>query len=302
MAEPSVPKSIAKGKAKGKSTSKNICGYEPLQKLGSGTYGKVYLAEKDKTLVAIKKAISTEEWLDESIIKEIDFLNRFDHPNVVKALETHVDMNKVCLIMEFYQNTLVDVLGQNKPFEVRLEIYKGVLCGLQYLHTNWVIHADLKPQNILIDVTRNRPAIADFGLSINFGPFATLENADPATTRSAVYQRPLVTAWWRPPELFGMEISEFLDKAPRVFYFFGPEIDVYSIAWIGMELLFDLQSPHTLGYTAPYRYLQLLGVNPGLEFGHLKKQFKFSQSDKTFVDIEQKADEEIKANLKKITP
>lgn len=50
------------------------------------------------------------------------------------------------------------------PEDVILELFVGVLLGVQYIHKNGIIHRDLKPQNILLDEKGN-PKISDFGIA-----------------------------------------------------------------------------------------------------------------------------------------
>ena len=63
-----------------------------------------------------------------------------------------------------------------------------LLLGLEYLHNNWILHRDLKPNNLLID-KRGVLKIADFGLAKFFG------------SPSRLMSHEVVTRWYRSPEL-----------------------------------------------------------------------------------------------------
>lgn len=72
------------------------------------------------------------------------------------------------------------------PEEAVMELFVGMLLGLQYIHQNEIVHRDLKPQNILLDKKGNAK-ISDFGIS------KTLANAQYSTTNiigSYIYMSP----------------------------------------------------------------------------------------------------------------
>lgn len=63
-----------------------------------------------------------------------------------------------------------------------------MLNGVDCLHKNRILHRDLKPQNVLIDVNK-KVKIADFGLSRTFN------------VPLGKFTRDIATLWYRPPEL-----------------------------------------------------------------------------------------------------
>jgi len=54
--------------------------------------------------------------------------------------------------------------GQEIPEDIILELFIGMLLGIQYIHQNNIVHLDLKPNNILLDDIGN-PKISDFGIA-----------------------------------------------------------------------------------------------------------------------------------------
>lgn len=243
--------------------------YKKIKKIGAGTYGTVYLARGQETEVAIKVSKTRTKFLDDDQIREVDFLNRFDHPNVIKAIETKVWTDEVYLVLKYYPMDLYKYMeSPGKSLIDRLDVFKKVTCGLLYLHTNWVIHADFKPDNILV-AENSIPVIADFGMSINFGP--TPNNRNPLTNRSVLFGRTVGTSWWRAPELFvfGFRNSAGFPKfrsLPKK-YFFGPETDVYSLAWVGLELVFGIEPLHLDDNLNSVEILHSLGVRFDPIFG-----------------------------------
>lgn len=252
------------------------CGkkYNVKEVLATGSYGEVYLSERNGEKVAIKVSLTTI--LTDDNIREIDFLNRFKHPNVMSVIETYVTPEKTCLVMPFADIDFHDLMTRRRKGDDAFGgdksayyfLFKSVLCGLNYLHHNWVIHCDIKPKNILYSLKDFQPKITDFGLSVNFGPLPGPGQHLPNVTRSVPYDRNIFTTYWRPPEIFAIQNTYDLTNAPKKFLY-GPEVDVYAISWVGMELLFDIPPPKVQEGVWSLEYLKLLGANPGSEFGGL---------------------------------
>ena len=144
--------------------------------LGEGAYAKVYQCINIETgeLMAVKH-FSLSEDLQKiekeftSLKREVALLRRLDHPNVVKYYQTDLsqDMNSVDVLMEYVPGgSIKKVIQRYKRLEepvVRCYT-RQLLGGLKYLHTNGVIHRDLKCANILL--THNGVVkISDFGSS-----------------------------------------------------------------------------------------------------------------------------------------
>ena len=76
--------------------------------------------------------------------------------------------------------------GKLIPEDIILELFIGMLLGIQYIHKNGIVHLDLKPNNILIDELEN-PKITDFGIA------KTLKNSRKKTNKivgSYMYMSP----------------------------------------------------------------------------------------------------------------
>jgi len=139
--------------------------YEKLQLLGEGSYGMVYKVKLKGTneiraLKVIQRHILNEELSLNEIENEVKILKRIDHPNVVKVFETFNDEDNFYITYELCsEGTLLEKLEKleysiNESLVKRL-MYQ-ILSAVAYLHSQKIIHGDLKLENILIDSLRSR--------------------------------------------------------------------------------------------------------------------------------------------------
>lgn len=95
--------------------------------------------------------------------KEINLLFALRHPNIVKYINAIEDQKYMFLIMEFCENKLTSTPMENDPSERYLRcVGRQILSGLNYLHSNHIVHRDVKPDNILTNGA-GFVKIADFG-------------------------------------------------------------------------------------------------------------------------------------------
>lgn len=166
------------------------------EKLGEGTYGKVYKAISNATNeeYALKrmKINYEEEGVPATAIREVSLLKECDHPNVIRLHEVIALPNALYLVFEFLDMDLRAFLRRNGPYVDPLALKSAVsqcICGTAFCHSIRILHRDLKPQNVLVDATGQRLKIADFGLARAF------------SVPLRAYTHEVVTLWYRAPEL-----------------------------------------------------------------------------------------------------
>ncbi|EEF40524.1 cdk1, putative [Ricinus communis] len=101
------------------------------------------------------------------------------HTNIIRLLDVQIKENSVDLIYEYMDMTLHELI-RTKPrdmFNCHLmkNILYQILSGLSYYHSHKILHRDMKPKNLLIDMDKGVLKIADFGLARAVGiPVNTL--------------------------------------------------------------------------------------------------------------------------------
>lgn len=191
--------------------------------LGEGTYGKVYKATELRTGKAVAhkrmKLESEEEGVPSTAIREISLLKALPHhENVVDLLDVFCSTAKLILVFEFVEQDLKKYMrGRGRHLESpTIKNLSYQLCqGTNFLHSNRVIHRDLKPQNLLIDSSNESRLllkIADFGLARAF------------TVPVPRYTHEVVTVWYRPPEIL---LGSTLYSVP---------VDLWSVGCIVAEM------------------------------------------------------------------
>lgn len=206
--------------------------YVKEKKLGEGTYAIVYLghlSSDPKSLVAIKKIKVNHEYKDGiamDAIREIKFLQELSHPNIIALHSVFSSKNQnLNLVLEYLplgdlEMLIKDTKGVHYgPADVKA--WMGMLGrGVWFCHENYVLHRDIKPNNLLI-AADGEVKLADFGLARSF--------ADPYTPMT----HNVITRWYRPPELFYRA------------RFYSGAVDVWSMGTVFAELI--LRTPFLPG-------------------------------------------------------
>ncbi|KAL7302955.1 hypothetical protein TKK_0004182 [Trichogramma kaykai] len=185
--------------------------YEVLEFLGRGTFGQVVKCWKKGTneIVAIKILKNHPSYARQGQI-EVSILSRLsqenaDEFNFVRAFECFQHKSHTCLVFEMLEQNLYDFLKQNKfsplPLKYIRPILQQVLTALLKLKQLGLIHADLKPENImLVDPMRQpyRVKVIDFGSASHVS--------------KAVCNTYLQSRYYRAPEIIlGLPFCEAID-------------------------------------------------------------------------------------------
>lgn len=193
--------------------------YERVQKVGEGTYGKVYLCSDlvDQQIVAVKVTSweSQDEGVPTSAVREVSLLKEVEHPCVVRLLDVFSEERKLCLVFEYMEKDLKKLLEQRvTPMmgrKLKITMYQ-LLSGLHACHSRRIVHRDIKPGNILVTKDEQTVKLADFGLGRAFG------------LALQTYTYRVTTLYYRAPEVLLGE-THYL-----------PSIDMWSMGCVFAEL------------------------------------------------------------------
>ncbi|KAI0145405.1 cyclin-dependent protein kinase [Xylariaceae sp. FL1272] len=171
--------------------------FQQLEKLGEGTYATVFKGRNRQTgeLVALKEIqLDSEEGTPSTAIREISLLKELKHENIVGLHDVVHTENKLMLVFEYMDGDLKKYMdthgdrGALDPITINRFMYQ-LIKGIEYCHSERVLHRDLKPQNLLISSQNNTLKLGDFGLARAFGiPVNTFSNE-------------VVTLWYRAPDV-----------------------------------------------------------------------------------------------------
>jgi len=141
--------------------------YEIVKKVGRGKYSEVFeglnVTNTEKCVIKILKPVKKKK-----IRREIKILqNLCGGPNIIKLLDVVCDpaTKTPSLIFEYVNNTDFKVLYPTlTDFDIRYYIYE-LLKALDYAHSNGIMHRDVKPHNVMIDHSKRKLRLIDWGLA-----------------------------------------------------------------------------------------------------------------------------------------
>ncbi|KAK9838454.1 hypothetical protein WJX81_000210 [Elliptochloris bilobata] len=145
-----------------------------LRKLGEGAFGQVFLGRWHGALVAVKVLHSGwGQTAEENLRTEAKLLCSLRFPNVLTFLTAYVNCYPMMIVTEYCAGGDLGRalrLDQGNPRRFAWSARGGAIClgiarGLSYLHSQGVLHADIKPANIFLDKSQTVAKIADYGLS-----------------------------------------------------------------------------------------------------------------------------------------
>ncbi|NXP42252.1 PAK3 kinase, partial [Leiothrix lutea] len=163
--------------------------------------------------VAIKKITLQGLIRKEGTINELMVVKMNKNPNIVNYLESYLVHEQLWLVLEYMDGgTLSDVINKTQMSEGEIAtVSQECLQGLDFLHSNHMIHRDVKSHNILLR-TDGSVKLADFGLFAQLPPEQSTQSSGARTS-----------GWMAPEIMTGQP--------------YGPKVDVWSFGIVGIEMV-----------------------------------------------------------------
>ena len=195
--------------------------FEERGKLGEGSTSTVVLAVERDTgrNVAIKKMDLRKQQRRELILNELVTMRDLKHPHLIELLATYLVGDELWLVLEYVEGgALTDILTKQRLDETQIgAVCRPVLRALEFLHSNGVLHRDIKTDSILISAD-GKVKLSDFGFCAHL-------------SRENPFRRSLVgTPYWMAPEIIGRQQ-------------YGPEVDIWSFGIMVVEMV-DGEPPY----------------------------------------------------------
>ncbi|XP_063997821.1 serine/threonine-protein kinase PAK 3-like [Pogoniulus pusillus] len=186
--------------------------YLELQELGQGASGTVYRAiEMSRGQDVAIKHINIQKEAEVVLLNEISFIKGNKSPNLVNYLDSYMAGEELLIVVEYLDGgSLADVvLEMWIEEEQTAAICRECLQGLDFLHSNSIVHRDIKSCNILLGMD-GAVKVADFGLCVQL------------TSEKSKMRECVGTPHWMVPEV--------VKREP-----YGPKVDIWSLGITAIE-------------------------------------------------------------------
>ncbi|XP_076246151.1 serine/threonine-protein kinase PAK mbt isoform X2 [Calliopsis andreniformis] len=188
---------------------------ENFLKIGEGSTGTVCIATEKTTnrQVAVKKMDLRKQQRRELLFNEVVIMRDYHHPNIVEMYDSFLVDDELWVVMEYLEGgALTDIVTHLRMDESQIAtVCSQCLKPLAYLHSQGVIHRDIKSDSILLTAD-GRVKLSDFG-------FCAQVSQELPKRKSLVG-----TPYWMSPEV--------ISRLP-----YGTEVDIWSLGVMIIEMV-----------------------------------------------------------------
>lgn len=147
--------------------------YQIIRTIGEGGMANVYLAydtilEREVAVKVLRGDLANDEKFVKRFQREAKAASSLNHPNIVEMYDVGEDDGNYFIVMEYVNGkTLKNLikkrgaLSLSETIDIMLQLTSGIACA----HDSYIIHRDIKPQNVMI-LEDGRVKITDFGIAV----------------------------------------------------------------------------------------------------------------------------------------
>ena len=147
--------------------------YQIIRLIGEGGMANVYLAhdtilDRDVAVKILRGDLADDEKFVRRFQREAIAASSLNHPNIVEMYDVGEDDGKYFIVMEYIEGRTLKSLIKKRGMltlpeivDIMLQLTSGIACA----HDSYIIHRDIKPQNVLI-LDDGRVKITDFGIAM----------------------------------------------------------------------------------------------------------------------------------------
>ncbi len=147
--------------------------YQIIKSIGEGGMANVYLAydtilDRDVAVKVLRGDLSNDEKFVRRFQREALNASSLSHPNIVEVYDVGDDNGQYFIVMEYIEGkNLKDLIKKRGKLTVSevVDIMSQISDGLSVAHDSYIIHRDIKPQNIMI-LENGLVKITDFGIAM----------------------------------------------------------------------------------------------------------------------------------------
>jgi predicted Ser/Thr protein kinase len=150
-----------------------LSGHKVLAEIGAGGMGRVLLAQDEA--LGRKVAIKTlaPRYAEDAVLRarfmnEARAMARLNHPHIVRIYHLGSAEEQPHFVMEYVEGAPLTAAARRLTWEQKAELMRKAALAVHFLHSQGVIHRDLKPGNILVGPDLE-PKLLDFGLALDLG-------------------------------------------------------------------------------------------------------------------------------------
>ena len=147
--------------------------YQIIRSIGEGGMANVYLAydtilDREVAVKVLRGDLASDEKFVKRFQREAKAASSLNHPNIVEMYDVGEDNGNYFIVMEYIDGKTLKslikkrgALSLSETVDIMMQLTSAIACA----HDSYLIHRDIKPQNVLI-LEDGRVKITDFGIAI----------------------------------------------------------------------------------------------------------------------------------------